>query len=178
MIDIINPFDYPEADRILANTRRALPAMKRLVEAFRAQGRPVIYANDNFGQWRSNFPDIVRRCREGNGRDVVEAMHPASDDYFVLKPHRSAFYDTPLERLLNELGAEHLLLAGIATDMCVLASASDAHMRSYHLTIVSDATAAVDEARHDSCLDLMGHTLDAKVASTQQVLMNLALERK
>src|SRR4051812_7620156 len=62
LVDVINPCDFPEADDFLRN---ALPAVRniavlkrRAVEA----GVPVIYANDNFGRWRSDLKAVVQRC--------------------------------------------------------------------------------------------------------------------
>jgi nicotinamidase-related amidase len=68
-------------------------------------GLPVIYANDNFGRWRSNLSAVVDRCLAPGckGRALCEALRPADKDYFVLKPKHSAFYSTTLDVLLRAL---------------------------------------------------------------------------
>ena len=169
LIDLVNPFDYEGGDSVLEHTRRIVDAVHGLAQRFRERGAPVIYVNDNFGRWRSSFHDTVAHCRAGAGRDVVERIAPRNEDYFVLKPHRSGFYNTPLELLLDHEDVGQLVLAGITTDMCVLATASDAHMRGFGLTILSDGTAALDHARHERGLALMEHAFDATVAKAQSL---------
>ena len=55
LIDVINDFDFPKAEALL---RHALPAAERIAalkERARRARIPTIYANDNFGRWRSDF---------------------------------------------------------------------------------------------------------------------------
>jgi nicotinamidase-related amidase len=65
-------------------------------------------------------------------------LAPRSDDYFVLKPGHSGFFCTALELLLDELQCETLIMAGYATNICVLHTAIDAHMRQYRVLVPSD----------------------------------------
>jgi nicotinamidase-related amidase len=65
-----------------------------LKERAREAGIPVIYVNDNFGQWRSDANSLIKHClRDGvRGQPLVEKLQPQDDDYFVLKPKHSAFF--------------------------------------------------------------------------------------
>jgi nicotinamidase-related amidase len=92
---------------------------------------PVVYVNDNFGRWRSDFHATVEHClrAEAAGRDVVQLLRPHESDYFVLKPKHSGFFSTALDTLLEYLGVESVILAGIAANICVLFTANDAYMR-------------------------------------------------
>jgi len=106
LVDVINPLDFPEADQLL---RYAVPAVENLAELkrrARSAGVPVVYANDNFGRWRSDLSAVVERCRERGckGAALVERLYPDKDDYFVLKPKHSAFFSTTLDTLLQYLG--------------------------------------------------------------------------
>lgn len=170
LIDLINPFDYPGADEVLLRTRRILPEVRALKERFAARKLATVYVNDNFRRWRSSFAETVDHCLEGNGREVVEGLRPAKHDYFVLKPHRSGFYATPLDLLLQQLGARVLVFAGIATDMCVLSTASDAQIRGYETVIVTDCTAAMDDERHERALQLMKDSFGARLSTARRVL--------
>ncbi len=78
------------------------PPLKRRAKA---AGIPVIYANDNFGRWKSDFRWILERClQEGDARrPLAERLAPDEDDYFVLKPKHSAFFATTLHTLLRYL---------------------------------------------------------------------------
>ena len=161
LVDLIHDFAFIGGEELLAHARKLRDPVRRLVGIAHEASVPVIYVNDNFGEWRSSFEEIIARCEEGPGADLVRALEPGDDDYFVLKPHRSGSYGTPLEILLRELEVERVVLAGVTTDMCILATANDARMRGYDVWIVSDATAALDAERHDAALKLMSTSLDA-----------------
>ena len=87
------------------------PRIARLKARARAAGVPVIYVNDNFGQWRSDLAKVLAYCLrpQALGRQFVEQVRPDKDDYFVLKPRHSAFYQTSLEILLAYLGASSVV---------------------------------------------------------------------
>lgn len=171
VIDIINRFDYPGAAALLAATRRIVPAIVSLRRRARAAGCPIVYCNDNFGQWRSDLGALVARCTEDGapGRDLVERLRPDPSDYFVLKPRHSAFYQTPLEILLERLKARRLILAGIAGESCIHATAVEGHVREYDIVVVADATASQTAARQRRALRHLEDTRSAKVRSARGV---------
>jgi nicotinamidase-related amidase len=70
-----------------------------LASAARRAGMPVIYANNHFGNWQSDFHRLIEECRESErcGRAIVALLEPKPKDFAVLKPRHSAFYGTPLE---------------------------------------------------------------------------------
>jgi nicotinamidase-related amidase len=164
LVDVINPLDFPEADRLL---RRARPAAERLADLkrrARAAGVPVVYANDNFGRWRSDLSAVVERCLEPGckGRSLVELLRPDDEDYFVLKPKHSGFFSTTLDTLLRHLGTRVLVLGGFATEICVLFTANDAYMGDLRLVVPSDGVASNEEADRDAALALMRRVLKAE----------------
>ena len=144
LIDVINDMEFVDADRLFEHALPAARRIARLRTAAKRAGLPVIYANDNFGRWRSDFKSLVRRCTEEDvrGRPIVELLRPDDDDYFVLKPSYSAFFATPLDLLLDTLDVNTLVLAGFAGNMCILFSANDAYMRGYRLFVPADCTAS------------------------------------
>jgi nicotinamidase-related amidase len=172
LIDVINDFEFDEgADDLF---QRALPAAKKtaaLKERAREAGIPTIYVNDNFGKWRSDLHKLVSHCIDDDtrGRPIVELLKPTAEDYFVLKPKQSGFYSTTLDLLLQYLGAHTLILTGFATDICVLFTASDAHVRDYHLLVPSDCAAAQDEGEHERALNYMQRVLDADIRSSDEI---------
>src|SRR3977135_4047478 len=128
LIDVINHFEFPDGARLLRNALPVAPRLARLKERARQAGIPTIYVNDNFGQWRSDARRLVDYClrRQAGGKPFVETIRPDKDDYFVLKPMHSAFYQTPLEVLLRYLGTSSLIVCGLATNSCVVCTAHDA----------------------------------------------------
>jgi nicotinamidase-related amidase len=126
-----------------------------LADRFRNEGLPVIYVNDNFGRWESDWRKVIRHCTAPGvpGRRLSATLCPRAGDYFVLKPKHSGFFSTTLDVLLRHLGVRTLVLTGVATDICVLATAQDAYMRDYHLFVPQDCVAAESPAAHRFALD-------------------------
>jgi nicotinamidase-related amidase len=144
LVDVINGFDFEGSAGLVRAATRAAPAIERLATRARAKGVPVIYVNDNFGRWRSDFTSTLKGCTQPDqpGRFVAARLRPHEEDYFVLKPQHSGFYSTTLDLLLGYLGTHTLVLAGFATNLCVAFTANDAHMRGYHLFVPPDCTAS------------------------------------
>ena len=122
LIDVINDLDFEGNEELVKIIPALTSNLVNLKNAARAAELPVIYVNDNFHKWRSNFEDILQHCLQDNvpGRLMAQKLAPDRDDYFVLKPMHSGFYCTPLEILLSELEAKTLILSGIAGNICVL----------------------------------------------------------
>jgi nicotinamidase-related amidase len=170
LIDVINDLEFEGGEKLL---RHALPTARRIA-AFKKRcvdaGIPAIYVNDNFGKWRSDFKKLISHCLDDNtrGREIVELLKPARDDYFVLKPKHSGFYSTTLDLLLKHLGAEALILAGFTADICILFTANDAYMRDYHLVIPADCVASQVERENQRALKFMERVLKADVSPSAE----------
>jgi nicotinamidase-related amidase len=145
LVDVIQTFEHEDGDGLLESYRARHGAILDAVENARARGVPVIYANDNHGIWDSDMKRLVRRAIEGRGGKLVEAIAPREGDRFVIKPRYSAFDHTPLDLILRELEAERILLAGAATEMCVVQTAIDAREEGLKVTILADACATADK---------------------------------
>jgi nicotinamidase-related amidase len=131
LVDFINPMDFAGANALAPRAIAAAAAAARLKSRLKRAGVPVIYANDNFGAWRSDFTTIVDACRRGlpAAHKLVATIAPAPEDLSILKPRHSAFFGTPLEFLLDELHVNQLIIAGLTTDNCVMFTAHDAYLR-------------------------------------------------
>ncbi|MFN3428432.1 MAG: cysteine hydrolase family protein [Candidatus Sericytochromatia bacterium] len=161
IIDMISDFAFEGGDRLLAAT---LPVAEAgLKRRARAAEVPVVYVNDNYGKWRSDFQQQVNHVlADTPGRPVAERLRPDPDDYFVLKPKHSGFYATPLGLLLDYLGAKTLVLTGVRTESCVLFTANDAYMREFHLVVPPDGVATFNED-HETALRVMERDMGARL---------------
>jgi nicotinamidase-related amidase len=171
LIDVINDLEFDGGERLLSH---ALPMAVRLAALKRrakAAGIPAIYANDNFGRWRSDFPKLVRYCLEHDvrGRPIVSRLAPEDDDYFILKPKHSAFFQTNLDLLLKYLGATRLILTGMAGDICVLFTANDAYMRDFRIIVPADCLASEDPEQNHDVLMLMQRVLKAEIPPSTEL---------
>ncbi len=172
LIDVINRLDFPDNEELLAGLPLLAENLARLKRAARQAEIPVIYLNDNFNNWHSNFNEQLDACTKtgSNGRDLAIALKPTKQDFFVLKPMHSGFFGTPLNILLKKLGAKTLVLAGIAADICVMYTANDAYMRDYKLIVVSDGVISNHQQLTDSALERMQGLLKARIASVGELV--------
>ena len=65
---------------------------------------PVVYVNDNYGDWNSSSEELAKQAMDGARPDLVEPVLPAQGQSFVVKARHSTFYETPLEYLLDQKG--------------------------------------------------------------------------
>ncbi len=165
LVDVINHFEFLDGEKILRQALPIAPRLARLKKRAQAAGMATIYVNDNFGQWRSDAGKLLDYCvrPEAKGRAFVEQIRPEKDDYFVLKPMHSGFYQTPLEVLLRYLGASTLVLGGLTTNSCIVCTAHDARMRELKLYVPSDCTAARSLKEHRQALEHIRTMTDANV---------------
>ena len=171
LIDVINDLEFDGGEQLLRHARPMAHRIAELKRRAKVQGVPVIYVNDSFGRWRSDFRKLVSHClADGTrGRPVVELLAPEDDDYFVLKPKHSGFYHTTLDLLLDYLKVRTVVLAGMATDICVLFTANDAYMRDLEVIVPSDCVASGDRRKHARALAQMEEIIDARTPSGAEV---------
>jgi nicotinamidase-related amidase len=180
LIDVINDLDFPEANQLLRYARPMAKKLSLLKQRAKKAGVPVIYVNDNFGRWRSDFRRQVQHClRDGSrGHEIVSLLQPDENDYFVLKPKHSGFFSTTLETLLHYLGSRKLILTGIAGNFCVLFTANDAYMRDYDLIIPSDCTVSNTTEENREALALMRKFLKADTRPSTKLRLPKARRKK
>lgn len=174
LIDVINDLDFPEGEQMLPAAREMSQKLLALKQRARKAGVPVIYVNDNFGKWKSDFRRTVDHCVRGDsrGREIVETLRPDDDDYFVLKPKHSGFFSTTLETLLNYVGARRLILTGIAGNFCVLFTANDAYMRDFELLIPEDCCVSNTPRENEEALELMRKFLKADTRPSGEIVLH------
>jgi nicotinamidase-related amidase len=165
LVDFVNPLDFDGAAELAPSAERAARETAKLRRRLSPLGVRTVYANDNYGLWTSDFKALWQRCaaRRGAAGRIARLIQPRSRDLTLLKPRHSAFYATPLDILLEQLGCKRLIVAGIAADSCVLFSAMDAYLRGYSLCIPPDCVAAESEDARDKALEQMARVLKADV---------------
>lgn len=167
IIDMINCFDFEGAEALARRAANIVDPIRRLRDQAEHAGMPVIYVNDNFGEWHSERSRLIERAF-GQGDSPTAALRPNDEDYFVIKPQFSGFYATNLPVLLPKLGVDRLILTGLATDICVLFTAADAHMRDYRLWVPCDAVAAECDERGRWALEIMANSMGAETGSAAE----------
>jgi nicotinamidase-related amidase len=171
LIDWINDLEFDGGERLLPQALLAARATAELRTRAKRAGIPVIYCNDNFGKWRSDFRSLLDHVLhdEVRGRPIAELLKPDQQDYFVLKPKHSGFHSTTLDVLLEHLGVTTLILTGIAGNFCVLFTAHDAHMRDFEMLVPLDCVASEDQSDNRHALEHMAKVCKADIAASSSI---------
>lgn len=178
LIDVINDLEFDGGEQLLPAALDMARNLRSLKHRAKLAGIPVIYVNDNFGRWRSDFRCQVEHCLEAGirGREITEMLHPDPDDYFVLKPAHSGFYASSLEVLLASLKVRTLILTGLAGNICVLYTANDAYMRGFNLIVPPDCTASNDPKLNDQALVQMKTYLRAALVPSPEIIVSRMMQ--
>jgi nicotinamidase-related amidase len=174
VIDML--IDFVTGKLEVERTKYIIPNLKRLVEAARENGVPVIYSND------AHYPQDVEVTRKwGNhaikgteGAEVIPELKPAEKDYVVEKRTYSGFYETGLDPLLRSLykgeGAKTVILGGLHTNMCVRHTAADAFFRGYRIIVAKDCVEAFTREEHEEGLKYLEYVYNAKIMTVDEII--------
>ncbi len=79
--------------------------------------------------------------------ELLETLKVIPDDILVNKYANDVFYKPDLQKILNDLQIEELIITGCATDFCVVSAIQSALTREYHVVVVEDSYTAGERPR-------------------------------
>lgn len=185
VIDIQTDFASPEGvlGKAGVDMNIAAPAVekaKRLVEAARIAGTPVIFvglatteATDSpvWGEWRRRRDGVDgggALCRAGEPGSAFYGPEPAADETVIWKLRYSGFFGTSLDAALRARGIDTVIACGLTTECCVDCTVRDAFHLDYFVYIPTDACAAYDPEVHESALRSLALNC-ATLVSTEEI---------
>jgi biuret amidohydrolase len=150
-----------------------VPVVRRLLDAFRSAGLPIIHTQEAHRPDLSDCPP-AKRAR-GNysprigdpgpmgriliagepGNDIVPELAPRAGEIVIVKPGKGAFYATALGERLKAMGISHLVLCGVTTEVCVQTTMREANDRGYECLLVEDATESYFPAFRQATLEMV-----------------------
>jgi nicotinamidase-related amidase len=157
VVDMQHFFLDPASPTFTCGGLAILPTLKRLIDAFRKAGRPVIYTRHVHHPNRLDAGIMEwwweGMCLEGSPESEVQSdIAPMSNEKVILKHRYSAFYNTDLETVLRCLKIEDLVISGIMTNLCCESTARDAYYRDYNVFFLADGTGSINEEMHVASL--------------------------
>lgn len=162
IVDLITDFNFVDGGKLFDSTKKILSGIASLKYKCETKGFPVLYVNDPAIEGLDSRQALIEKVyRSEKGRLLLDSVGPTQDDPIILKPHRSGFYKTDLESQLRTLDVEHLYIAGVTTDICVLFTANDAYMRKFDVTVPSDCVTAVELEHHQTALKFLSRVTEA-----------------
>jgi nicotinamidase-related amidase len=169
VVDMLNPYDHPDADELAEHVAGALPGIEGLLRRAAEAEAPIVYVNDNYGDWNSSSEELARSATDGEHPELVEPILPKEGNSFVVKARHSTFYETPLEYLLDQMGVGRLVFCGQVTEQCILYSALDAYVRHFDVVIATDAVAAIYDDLGEAALKLMERNMSAELTTAAEL---------
>ena len=161
----------PVAARILEPTLNTA----RICDAAREVGVPVIFAND------AHIKGLDRELDLWGDHNLAGAPESQTSpqlklregDFVIEKRRYSAFFQTSLRLLLDEMGVDTLILCGFDTNICVRHTAADAYFNNYRLFVVADATETFLIGDQQEGLEYMEKCYATKTITTEEALSAL-----
>ena len=171
LIDVINDLSFPGNKDLVRRSVALAKSIAKLKKRCTESGIPSIYVNDNRGRWRSDISAVLSHClrAQSPGREMTKLLIPEADDYIVLKPKHSPFYASPLQTILDYIGARIAIVAGVTTNACVLVAAGDLHVRDFKLFVPADCVAAQTRREHRRSLDIMKQSFNANTTPSSRL---------
>lgn len=172
------PFWVPEA------TRR-VKRIRRLIDCCRGMKIPVIFTSfsntHSFldrpktggfmpNRYRGKVQDDPSYFRDGK---IWHELSPRDGEIVVHKPSYGAFYDTPLESILKNLGRDTVVICGTLTNFCCGTTARQAYERGFKVVVGSDVTATDDPELHEAELKTLRKGF-AMVLTSAQIIKKMA----
>ena len=169
VIDMLN--DFVTGPIASPRVHHIIPEIKALCEKARAQGIPVIYAND------SHTPEIDKEFKvwgphavEGtSGAEIIDALKPEACDYIIPKKTYSAFYSTTLELVLRELGVDTVVITGWQADCCCRHTSADAFFRGFDIVVPKETTDTTTEEGYQGGLEYIKNIYGATICSVNDL---------
>ena len=170
VVDMINSYDFDDAEKLRESVEQSLPQMVDLVERAQDLDLRTIYVNDNHGAWHQGRAEMVEEFMGGEFAHLIEPIAPGDDVDFVVKARHSIFYETPLEYLLREGEIERVILVGQVTEQCILYSALDAYIRHFEVQVPPDAVAHIHADLAEAALKMMEVNMGADLTPAAEIL--------
>lgn len=144
----------------------------RLARAARAARVPVIFAND------AHIPGLDKELALWGEHGIAGSpdaktspqLNQQEGDFVIEKRRYSAFFQTGLRLLLDELGVDTLICCGMDTNICVRHTVADAYFNNFATIVVEDATATFLVGDQAEGLSYMRTCYGSEIITTDQAL--------
>ncbi len=181
VVDMQNDFLLPDAPVRTPGGLDLVPAIAALARECRRAGLPVAFTQEMHRADLSDFGiELVfepPHCLEGTaGMDLVDGIGVEAGDLLIGRKRRyDAFLGTDLDLVLRTRGIENLLVVGVCTDICVIATVQHARNLDYRVFVLRDLVAATTPERQEAAIACMEHVF-AFVGTAAEVLPAFGLQ--
>lgn len=166
---------YARAGADISNFAAVDGPVAGMIDRARRSNVPIVFTRLVYGPERGAMEDRHRikprrwsstgeRLKPGSwGADIIDSIAPRPEDLIVDKAGYSAFEDTALEAELRSRGIKTIVLVGLVTYACVLATAFSAFDRDFDVVMATDAVASWSDNLQKEASDIVDLLLGAAV---------------
>jgi bifunctional isochorismate lyase/aryl carrier protein len=159
VLDMQHYFLDPNSHAFIPSGPAIIPGILRLVRVFENKQRPVILtrhlnSNSEAFMMRRWWRDLVR---EDSPLSRVASDLEVPGRKVICKSQYDAFYETPLDAILQAAKIEQVVISGVMTHLCCETTARSAFMHGYEVFVLIDGMATYHRAFHEATLLNLAH---------------------
>ena len=174
---------FAKAGHDMHTMETLLPKLARLVESARENGVFVVFVRNTIDPEEFTQNPLKRRRRQrvagtakyvvdGTlGHELAEPLRAQPGDMVMKKYASSAFLGTPLDPSLRGMGISTVVVTGVVTWGCVMATAQSAAYLGYIPMVVSDCVAGHDQYLHEAALEMMRRSFGTDLVLSSEQMM-------
>ena len=165
VVDMLKGFLEPGHNLYHEDSRRIIPNAYKLISQELAAGSDILFLADHHDPDDLEFNIFPVHCVIGTEETQVipELSEFVTAENLIPKKRYSGFFNTNLADRLTAIAPEKLLVCGVATNVCVMHTTSDARNRDYEVEVYSDCVSGPDPEAHRWALSHCRRVLGAKV---------------
>lgn len=180
IIDMQNDFCHPdgfnrsELNLDVTSIRAIIPSIQTVLNWARKQGLVVIFTRESHPPDLSDLTSSKQQrytnagspigapgkmgrflIQGEQGAQIIEELHPLPHELQLDKPAHSCFVNTQLDHKLRSQKITHLIITGVTTQCCVLATYRHASDLGYYCLLLDDCCATFDRADHEATIRIL-----------------------
>ncbi|SMC23575.1 Nicotinamidase-related amidase [Desulfacinum hydrothermale DSM 13146] len=165
VIDMLNDFVHPQGALTCGPpAQEIVEPIRELVERFAADDQGLIYVKDAHRPDDPEFQMFPPHAVRGTwGAQIIDALQPPPRARIVEKTRYSAFFNTPLDQILQEISPKEVWVCGVCTSICVMDTVGDLRNRDYPVVVPVRAVADFDPQFHRFALERMERVYGARL---------------
>jgi len=184
VIDMQDEFVRPEwTSSWIPEATRQVPKIKKLIDHCRNKNIPVIYTafknthsfkdRPKTGELMPNrYPQLGSDPTWFKNGEIWHEILPKENELIIYKPSYGAFYDTPLETILRNLGKDTIIICGTLTNYCCGTTARQGYERGFKVIFGSDVTSTDKLEMQEPELQVLRKGF-AKVMESEKIIESL-----
>lgn len=163
IIDVLQ--DFFREGRLKEHREQLVKSINELVNIGRERDLPIIWVRQEF---KDDLSDAFLALKKSGNKITIENTEGAKflpeldrqeSEHEIVKKRYSAFFKTEMDDLLDRLGVDTLILAGVNTHACIRMAAVDAYQRDYEVILAIGCIDSYDEEFHKASLLYLEKTI-------------------